>query len=504
MKLFYLIIFCAFGFSSIANNLVFKNGQMDDSIVHIEISWENAWNLVSSGGNFDAVWIFLKGRSANGQWVHIDIETDVSKHFANGTLQLEPASDGKGIFVYKIDYGVGQIEPTQISISTSAPLNSFNEVKFFGIEMVHIPSGAFYAGDGASISSFAKPDGLPWLIDSEDEIDLSDVHIYNPNTQFEPTPLPDVLPELFPKGVKSFYVMKYEVSQLQYVDFLNTLTYNQQVNRTASPPSSPKGTFTMINPNQPDSLYRNGVVIVESGVPNSKPAVYGIDFNRNGLANDESDGLHRAANFLNWADLGAYLDWAALRPITELEFEKICRGSGVNPVKGELAWGTANVTNANSPVNDGTIFEMVSDVPESERGLANHGNFIATQGWGLRGVLRNGFAAKQNSSRLEAGAAYFGVMEMSGNVWEQTIMVGGGGEFFNGSFGDGVLDENGNANQETWCNPNTASGVLLKGGGWASTISDVGSWRDLAISDRFYSHLKPSMRRNTFGGRGGR
>lgn len=119
-------------------------------------------------------------------------------------------------------------------------------------------------------------------------------------------------------------------------------------------------------------------------------------------------------------------------------------------------------------------------------------------------MLRTGFAATASSSRIDAGAAYYGVMEMSGNVWEQTIMIGAGGELFTGLLGDGSIDENGNANQQGWCNPNTALGVLIKGGAWGSAISDVGSWRDLAVSDRFYSHLKPSTRRNTLGGRGGR
>jgi hypothetical protein len=95
-------------------------------------------------------------------------------------------------------------------------------------------------------------------------------------------------------------------------------------------------------------------------------------------------------------------------------------------------------------------------------------------------------------------------MEMSGNIWEQTIMIAANGENFTGNPGDGQLAENGDANQPSWCDPSTASGVLLKGGGWGSTISDVGSWRDLAVSDRFYSHIKPISRRNTVGGRGGR
>ena len=93
---------------------------------------------------------------------------------------------------------------------------------------------------------------------------------------------------------------------------------------------------------------------------------------------------------------------------------------------------------------------------------------------------------------------------MSGNVWEYTIMVAGEGVLFTGEPGDGSLDSVGNANETGWCNPDTGNGVLLKGGAWSSTIAEVGAWRDLAVSDRFYSHIKPTQRRNTTGGRGGR
>ena len=43
-------------------------------------------------------------------------------------------------------------------------------------------------------------------------------------------------------------------------------------------------------------------------------------------------------------DLVAYLDWAALRPMTELEYEKIARGSAEAIVPGEYAWGSTSIT----------------------------------------------------------------------------------------------------------------------------------------------------------------
>lgn len=501
LKSLTIIILLVINLICFSNNLSLKNGQVNGNTISFEIAWNNSWNLTEDGGSYDAVWIFAKVKGQNGLWHHLDLKNQSNFHKSLGNLTVEAVGDSKGVFVYPNISGIFNIPSTPIEVVAES-ITGFSEIKIFGIEMVHIPEGEFYLGDGASISSFADIEGNPLLITSEDEIVGSAITINNPNTNFDPQPLAELIPSPFPKGFGGFYVMKYEISQVQYVDFLNTLSFTQQQNRTASPPSSPQGTFAMVNPNQPDSLYRNGIVIVSAGISPVTPAVYGINGNNNQTINDDSDGHHRAANFLNWGDLAAYLDWAALRPITEFEFEKICRGSENQPIAGEFAWGTSFITNANNPVNDGTIFESVSDMPDNQSGLANHGNFVATQGWGLRGVLRTGFAATENTSRVESGAAFYGVMEMSGNVWEFTVMAAADGVQFTGNPGDGQLDEQGLANQATWCNNSTANGVILKGGGWGSTISEVGSWRDLAVSDRFYSHLKPSQRRNTTGGRG--
>ena len=487
-----------------ANNLTIGNARVEENTVLLEISWENSWNLTDKAGNKDAVWLFLKGRNSSGIWEHINLTTETAVHFAGDGLTIEPVPDGKGVFVF-LNAGIyGSVKPTQLAIRASSNLTEYNQVKIFAIEMVYIPEGPFYLGDGESISSLVSSSGQPVYVSSERALEPLNIFIQNPNTQFSPSVLPASLPSGFPKGFASFYVMKYEISQLQYADFLNTLTYKQQESRTSLPPSSSKGVFAMVNQYVPDSLFRNGIAIAEPGKEGSHPAVYGVNYNGNSSFNDDEDGMHRAVNFLNWADLSAYLDWAALRPITEMEYEKICRGSNNEPVAGEFAWGTSSGINANTVVDDGTILEAVTEKPNESSGLANFGTVVAIDGWGLRGVLRTGFAATQSSSRIDAGAAYYGVMEMSGNVWEQTIMIGGEGELFTGLLGDGSIDSNGFANQQGWCNPETAFGVIVKGGAWGSSISEIGSWRDLAISDRFYSHFKPSSRRNTLGGRGGR
>ena len=98
--------------------------------------------------------------------------------------------------------------------------------------------------------------------------------------------------------------MKYEISQAQYAAFLSTLTSTQVSNR-----------YSSSNYNS----YRNMIT---------------------GTTGNYSSSLEDVAcNYLTWMDGCAYADWAGLRPMTELEYEKACRGTS-SPVAGEYAWGT--------------------------------------------------------------------------------------------------------------------------------------------------------------------
>jgi formylglycine-generating enzyme required for sulfatase activity len=138
------------------------------------------------------------------------------------------------------------------------------------------------------------------------------------------------------------------------------------------------------------------------------------------------------------------------------------------------------------------------DTISEDAGLANHGY------QGIMGPLRCGFAAGNHSGRLQAGSAYYGVFEMSGNLWETVISVCDSGLQFAGNCGDGQLDTEGRANVISWPDPQSANGTGLRGGAWNSGIYVPGSFRDLAISDRFYAGQPAAERRNTSGGRGAR
>lgn len=517
-----ILFFCGL---LLVNNLYSNNLQIEhvaylsEQSVRFEISWDNSWNLSTAPYNHDAVWVFFKMRLSTGHWQHLNVSSAASDYFvASNQIEIETVTDAKGFFVRRAQNGSGNINSQEITIIFPEPFpDNASVFQVFGIEMVYIPEGAFYIGDTQSVNSFVEQAATPqpFYIDSEDAISVGEesgnLYITNLNAMFSP-PLPETdIPSTFPKGYAGFYCMKYEITQQQYVDFLNCLTFEQQTARTAQPPNAESGTPAMLSdylanaivPDIPqdelDSISRrNGIVIQSSGSENF-PAVYACNASHATPYNQWNDAQNRAMNWLNWADVAAYLDWAALRPLSETELEKICRGAENQPVNGQMAWATQQVVNALTPQYDGTVNETVAESGAGSNGIANYGTILSTQGWPLWGPLRSGFAATANSTRIESGAAYYGVFEMSGNVWEPVISIHA--TAFERTPGDGELDNNGYANVPTW--PLTEN-VILRGGAWNSAIINNSSSNDLFISDRFYAHLFPENRLDTMGGRGGR
>ena len=242
------------------------------------------------------------------------------------------------------------------------------------------------------------------------------------------------VPAAFPKGYNAFYCMKYEISQQQYVDFLNSLTS-----------TSPSAT----HPAVPGDRY--GISAASGVYTTTNPYV--------------------ACNILSWADGAAYSDWAGLRPLTELEFEKACRGT-LTAVANEYAWGTATIA---------TLAYTLSNAGANNEGIATNystgtgnANYAATE-FSIDGPLRVGiFAANSlNSGRITAGASYYGVMELSGNLWERPVTIGNAtGRGFTGLHGDGALDASGEANVSNW--PGTdAVGAGFRGGSWGDYATNL-------------------------------
>jgi len=437
-----------FASSSYANNLKITGTTIDSSAgtVTFNIQWDNSWKTNIAPSNYDAVWVFIKYQDCSDKlWKHANLSSTSSDHSTTSLLKIDAVTDGKGVFIYRNANGGGNIPSTSITLKmnvASANYENYN-FKVSGIEMVNIPQGSFWIGDTTNIG-FGVSSSTPaytYQVTSENS-NLAAGSIGTGNTAGSN----------FPKGYKSFYSMKYEITQEQYVEFLNTLTYKQQARRSIASPDSAANTFAF------NSTYGNGVKIKTPGNNASIPAVYGCDL-VTGDFDDLNDGQNNAMNWLNWEDVKAYLDWSALRPMTEIEFEKICRGP-LDPVAGEYVWGTTTINNviASGVINAGTGNEGYNSVAD---GRANYGVYPTS----YTKPTKVGFTATNSSGRASASASYYGVMEMGGNVTEMTITAKATAANFINKTGDGNLSElaatAGDADITEW--PDT-TGTIMRGG----------------------------------------
>jgi len=504
LLIFFMILF--FHFIASANNLSISlpllTGQnVSEKYVYVkfDINWENSWMTGSAPNNWDAVWVFVKYKVGSGNWQHATLHS--SGHIAPSGSTVTPSVDGKGIFIYRSTSGSGTVNFSSAKLRWDYGVdgvfdNSQVTIKVIGIEMVYVSDGGFYVGSGGqewgtfTDGSWDSGNTVPFLISSESEIPVGHssgnlwAKVNSNGDDIGPT---TSIPTSFPKGFKSFYCMKYPITQEQYVDFLNSLTYDQQVTRTEVLPNSPARTKAMMIASLPKD--RNSIQIQTPGIASSIPAVYGCDLDSNGVFNEASDGQNISCNWLNWGDGTAYCDWAALRPMSELEFEKACRGSLIIPFQYERAYGNTILAHLQNITNGGQANE--SYVPaaapfehfwnDSINGASN----ISAGGYAgfFDYPIRAGIFATSTSDRTQSGATYYGIMEMSGNLWTRVVTVGNTeGRNFSGTHGDGMLSSSGDQTGNIDWPGTNAVGSGFRGGNynydsdWAMT-----SDRDLAV-----------------------
>ncbi len=293
------------------------------------------------------------------------------------------------------------------------------------------------------------------------------------------------VPASFPNGYAGFYAMKYEISQDQYARFLNKLTYAQQNGLLDNRLDLlQEGDYIFGNGHAPSC--RNGIRIVTKMA--GLPVTFACDYNTDDPSGQERDGQNVACNYMNIRDMLAYADWACLRPLSEMEYEKMSRPFfPYSPSRGEYAWGTRKLTAA----SHSDIAAMGTSMEAATQGNANYGGALGFP-------LRVGAFAKHTQSGIEeSGAGFWGCMDLCGNLAEMCYNVNHQGitlllpESYSGnvdvitshatSHGDGLLGTNGayNGNGSTtkrWSENPVC--IALKGGSFASEGSL------LRVSDR--------------------
>jgi formylglycine-generating enzyme required for sulfatase activity len=460
-----------------------SNNAANFTMLQFDLTWENSWRISSGPSNWDAAWIFMKYRVGTGPWQHAFLNntghltgTGTSATITSGLQNTGNAfnvstNPAMGVFVHRSADGSGTFTQSGIQVRWNYGANgvtdlSVVDIKVFAIEMVYVPGGVdFNVGGSGGTSAFTSTT----INTSSATTAPSGTGSLGGSAGGYPTGQTGPSSDDWPNGYAAFYCMKYEMSQGQYRDFLNVLTRDQQASRVATTITT--GTTSVTNrfvmSNNSNRTSRN-VIRCDATISASDPIVFYCDLNSNGNGNESADGEFLACNYLSWPDGAAFADWAGLRPMSELEFEKSCRGP-LNAVTGEYAWGSTTIAGSNSVTNGGTVNEKSSNASAN---ACYHSNNPG-------GPVRVGMYAGPSTTRALAGATYYGILDMSGNNWDRTVSlaVAAGKSFTKSVHGDGELTSDGFSTIATWPGLvlgkiTSGSGGGARGGAWLTSVGD--------------------------------
>jgi hypothetical protein len=406
----FLVMFFS-AFVANANNMLVQNvTTLNDNPtaktvqVQFDLSWDNSWR---DSINWDAAWIFLKFKDANGLWQHAKLNTNGFQNGSGTTNTVQVTSDKVGAWVYRDTRGSGTFNSTTMQLQWNYGLSGLSkvtglEVRVFAVEMVYVPEGGFmtsttfWAGNinykyfrDQQGSLLAKNVGYPVLNDRitpalkvsiPNSIDTITLRI-KANVGIDTNNNGIIDNTTYPTGFKAFYTYKYELTEQQYADFLNTLTSNQIT------PLGIAGINISMNNNQ-----------YFTSTPN------------------KSCGNSNPLRFF------AYADWSGVRPMSFWELQKAHNGNqgfnqDVNYYR-ELYWGY-----------DGYNIR--------QNGLIDVATADASKIWG---------------GNIPNPTSNFGITELVGNAFEPVMAAS---DFkFTSTHGDGLIQLDGSNNIKTIWNPN--------------------------------------------------
>lgn len=392
-----------------------------------QLTWDNSW---CNAYNYDAVYLFCKYRtSASVGWQPLRFGSDPGSHAVAAGYELEPVNGGLGIIVYRASKDQGHAAVNlQLSIDASMEVDMENaEFSLHGVEMVYVPTAPFYTRDSLLYTGTDENNTLP-----------------------------------YPNGVRNFYTMKYELSQEQYVVFLNHLNRSAQYPRTIGGllDGLEEGDY-IFGDNRTAPSHRNGIVVHRRPSGSGDPYIFACNLETADVPGSLDDGQGVACNYLSPSDLLAYADWCGLRPLTEDEYEKMCGGNGISLPSGkEYAWG-----------EEGAVYATSLDDRNRETERASNPLANVNAGGKLEGPSRVGMFTRPGM-RVQTGTALSGISDLSGNVYE--LYYSRSAQAFNGSIhGSGVLYNNGMCSVSPTVWPSTLPSFRLRGGSFGSLAEDL-------------------------------
>ena len=277
------------------------------ALVSFDLNWDCSWRYQ---GTHDALWVFVKVRpEGSTEWQPVHLAADQVRNPAgygqeSGTSLEFLVPDDKGgpvgMFVRRAEYGYGLACATNVTAVWDFTANKGVEkdvkveVLVSAVEMVYIPEGAFYLGTGELMPFrfYQYTDGTqnskPYPVTSEGAIPTGqqDGKLW---ARLEAQPEDNgEIPSAYPKGYGAFYCMKTQIKGGQYHDFLRSLPAEQM------------------------AKYCTTNYIV----PKSDASSDGAEKTR-----------RRTYTPVSWGDGIGYAAWAGLRPMSELEYVKIGRGT---------------------------------------------------------------------------------------------------------------------------------------------------------------------------------
>lgn len=458
-----------------------------DGLENLRGPWIPFGMLSKGNGIADSeYWLTLYG-TADWQWIEFQFEPGVLKQglYAVIKSKLGDVFTPRGFYIAGSNDGVeykllaGYPNHTKISdlFGVAGSMNNGVYMPF----RINAPGVynryRFYFYSGAVAIPFIG------LYDDDESVnaiaDESPLYYLNRST---------VIPSEFPKGYQSFWAMKYELTQSAWVDFLNTLTFDQQRTRTGVAPNAAVNT----------RLFSSGrnYIRIRSVDKKVGRATYGLSVDP---ATTGWDPANNACDIpmtnMSWADGIAYADWAGLRPLTELEYEKMCRGT-IQAIPNEYAWGSSMLY----PIDPELGLDNLNKVNEvqSRDNKVSIGNCRVSPNGTVNNTywpMRVGAFATDVHSRLESGGTFYGMFNVNDNVAERYVNVSTPqGRSFNGLHGDGRLNGSGLSNVSNW------PGADAKGTGYRGFYNN----NVVPVSDRRYAEVASSARSGWDGFRCGR